>query len=115
MLALTGFVITSTNSEPLDTAMIRARRPVETNPTGPNLTETGTQALARSGSDGRTPSTASIRPIARRWKAHQKTTAYAHQRIRGIPLGESPDHQYHLGIRLERMTTGLAKTLEWWL
>jgi len=109
MLALTGFLVTSTDSVLLDTAMIRARRTVETNPKGPNLTETGTQALARSGSDGGTLRTASIRGIARRWNAHQKTTAYAHQRNWEIPLGEFPDHQYHLGIRLERMTIGLAK------
>ena len=41
--------------------------------------------------------------------APRKPTAYANQRMLGIPLGEFPDHQYNPGIRLELMTTDLAK------
>jgi len=40
-------------------------------------------------------------------KLTRKPTAYAHQRMLRRPLGEFPDHQCHLGIKLERMTTGL--------
>jgi hypothetical protein len=45
-------------------------------------------------------------------KLTRKPTAYANQRMLRIPLGELPDHQCNPGIRLELMTTDLAKTLD---
>ena len=74
---------------PSDTTLIRARRKVEISPKGWDSLIDAPPVFAV--------------------KLTRKPTAYDNQRTLGIPLSEFPDHQCNLGIRLELMTTELAK------
>ena len=86
MLALTGFVITSPNSRALRYRTDQSQTYHRDQPEGLGFDRDSAWVPRQ------------VRIVCA-VKLTRKPTAYADQRIPGIPLGECADNQCHLGIR----------------